>query len=183
MIISILDPLCRIFLIARESEGVGVDTMWESQKVYRQSNYQDLDHDHLIPRSSSSSRGRTNNLLATLVGVLGLASILGLSAMTYRSLNPQETVVVIPVLNVDEAEEMKIVPVLDITSGGGWGGAGQRVGGLPPPDTPDPKWDPEPSDSELGLFDYAAVSVDSIPCAGIGKYAHTHSRFASLDLL
>jgi hypothetical protein len=92
-------------------------------------------------------------------------------------------VVVIPVLNVDEAEEMKIVPVLDITSGGGWGGAGQRVGGLPPPDTPDPKWDPEPSDSELGLFDYAAVSVDSIPCAGIGKYAHTHSRFASLDLL
>ena len=157
--------------------------MWESQKVYRQSSYQDLDNDLLIP-GSSASRGRINNLLTTLVGVLGLASILGLSAMTYRSLfATQETVVVIPVLNVDEAEEMKIVPVLDITSGGGWGRAGRRVGGLPPPDTPDPKWDPEPSDSELGLFDYAAVSVDSIPCAKVGKYAHTYNTYVSLDIL
>ena len=148
--------------------------MWESQKVYRQSGYQDLDNDRLLPHSSlSSSKGRTNNLLATLVGVLGLASILGLSAMTYRSLfATQETVVVIPVLDVEEAEELKIIPVLDITSGGGWGRKGHRVGGLPPPNTPDSKWDPEPSDSELGLFDYAAVSVDSIPCAKIGKYAN-----------
>jgi len=46
---------------------------------------------------------------------------------------------------------------------------GFRVKGLPPPDTPDPQVDPEPSESELGLFEYAAVSVDSIPCAKVGK--------------
>ena len=144
--------------------------MWESRKVFRQSGYQDLDDDYLLPQSTSS-RGRTSSLVVTLVGVLGLVSILGLSAITYRSLfASQETVVVIPVLNVQEAEEMKMVPVLDITTGGGWGRKAPSVGGLPPPDTPDPKWDPEPSESELGLFDYAAVSVDSIPCAKIGKY-------------
>ena len=144
--------------------------MWESRKVFRQSGYQDLDDDYLLPQSTSS-RGRTSSLVVTLVGVLGLVSILGLSAITYKSLfASQETVVVIPVLNMEAAEEMKMVPVLDITTGGGWGHQAPSVGGLPPPDTPDPKWDPEPSDSELGLFDYAAVSVDSIPCAKIGKY-------------
>ena len=146
--------------------------MWESGKVFRQSGYQDLDNDNILPQSSSS-RGRTSSLLVTLVGVLGLASILGVSAMTYRSLfTSQETVVIIPVLNVEEVEEMKMVPVLDITSGRGWGRKVPHVGGLPPPDTPDPKWDPQPSESELGLFDYAAVSVDSIPCAKIGKYGN-----------
>ena len=54
---------------------------------------------------------------------------------------------------------------LVLTTGGGWGSLGK----LPPPHTPDPKWDPEPSQSVLGQFDYAAVSVDSIPCAKIGK--------------
>ena len=49
-----------------------------------------------------------------------------------------------------------------VTSGGGWAR-------LPPPHTPDPKWDPEPSQSELGRFNYAAVAVDSIPCSRIGK--------------
>ena len=43
------------------------------------------------------------------------------------------------------------------------------LGKLPPPHTPDPKWDPEPSKSVLGRYNYAAVSVDSIPCAKIGK--------------
>ena len=147
--------------------------MWESQKMSRLSGYQDID---AYPQSPSS-RSRTNSLLASLVGVLSLASILFLSAITYRSLFcNRETVVVIPVLDTAEAEDMKLlpvldtveaedvklVPVLDVTSGGGWGK-------LPPPDTPDPKWDPEPSDSKLGLFDYAAVSVDSIPCAKVGK--------------
>ena len=55
-------------------------------------------------------------------------------------------------------------------------------GHLPPPDTPDPKvratkqlnfkWfqvDPGPSGSRMGVYQYAAVSVDSIPCAKIGK--------------
>ena len=56
---------------------------------------------------------------------------------------------------------------LEVTSSGGW--VVGQLGHPPPPDTPDPKWDPEPSPSKLGLFDYAAVSVDSIPCAKIGK--------------
>ena len=156
--------------------------MWDSQKMYRQSGYQDLDSDVLLSRSSS--RGRTNNLLATLLGVLGLTTILGFSAMTYRSLFAnQETVVVIPVLDGKESEEMKMIPVLDITSGGGWAGKAPRVGGLPPPNTPDPKWDPEPSDSELGLFDYAAVSVDSIPCAKIGKYVAFLCNFCRDNVL
>ena len=125
----------------------------------RLSGYQDID---AYPQSPSS-RSRTNSLLASLVGVLSLASILFLSAITYRSLFcARETVVVIPVLNTAETEDMKLLPILDVTSGGGWSK-------LPPPDTPDPKWDPEPSDSKLGLFDYAAVSVDSIPCAKVGK--------------
>jgi len=46
---------------------------------------------------------------------------------------------------------------------------GFSVKGLPPPDTPDPQVDPEPSESEMGVFEYAAVSVDSIPCAKVGK--------------
>ena len=46
---------------------------------------------------------------------------------------------------------------------------GGSLGKLPPPHTPDPKWDPEPSQSLLGEYSYAAVSVDSIPCAKIGK--------------
>ena len=61
----------------------------------------------------------------------------------------------------------KMTPVVEMTQAGGWGR--HRLGKLPPPNTPDPKWDPEPSDSDLGLFDYAAISVDSIPCATIGK--------------
>jgi len=44
-----------------------------------------------------------------------------------------------------------------------------KLGKLPPPDTPDPKVDPGPSESRLGKYEYAAVSVDSIPCAKIGK--------------
>ena len=59
-----------------------------------------------------------------------------------------------------------LVVVLGLTglaNSGGW------LGKLPPLHTPDPKWDPEPSQSVLGEFNYAAVSVDSIPCAKIGK--------------
>jgi len=52
-----------------------------------------------------------------------------------------------------------------------WSGSNHNVNvkGLPPPDTPDPQVDPPPSESDMGVFDYAAVSVDSIPCATIGK--------------
>jgi len=46
---------------------------------------------------------------------------------------------------------------------------GFSLKGLPPPDTPDPQVDPPPSESRMGAYEYAAVSVDSIPCATIGK--------------
>jgi gamma-glutamyltranspeptidase/glutathione hydrolase/leukotriene-C4 hydrolase len=46
---------------------------------------------------------------------------------------------------------------------------GFSLKGLPPPDTPDPQVDPPPSESRMGKYEYAAVSVDSIPCAKIGK--------------
>ena len=86
-----------------------------------------------------------------LVVVLGLTGVLGLAALTAHSLHP----------GPPSGDRLELV----VTSGGGWG----RLGKLPPPHTPDPKWDPEPSQSVLGEFNYAAVSVDSIPCAKIGK--------------
>ena len=82
---------------------------------------------------------------------LSLLVVLGLLTLTVLSLTSG--------LTEDAVVEVRL------TSGGGWG----RLGRLVPPDTPDPKWDPEPSQSELGRFDYAAVSVDSIPCSRIGK--------------
>jgi len=48
-------------------------------------------------------------------------------------------------------------------------GGGFSVRGLPPPNTPDPQVDPPPSESLMGRYEYAAVSVDSIPCATVGK--------------
>ena len=82
---------------------------------------------------------------------LSLLVVLGLLTLTVLSLTSG--------LTEDAVVEVRL------TSGGGWG----RLGRLVPPDTPDPKWDPEPSQSKLGRFDYAAVSVDSIPCSTIGK--------------
>lgn len=46
---------------------------------------------------------------------------------------------------------------------------GYSFGAHPPPDTIDPQVDPPPSESRKGNFQYAAVSVDSIPCAKVGK--------------
>ena len=83
-----------------------------------------------------------------VVTVLSLVVVLGLLAFTVLSLSS------------GLAREDEVVVLM--TSGGGWAG-------LPPPHTPDPKWDPKPSQSQLGRFDYAAVAVDSIPCSKIGK--------------
>ena len=125
----------------------------------RVSEYQILDTGHHAPLSSSQSR--TGHLLTIMVSVLCFTSIISIMALTYRSLRSAEVIIV---------PESEMKPVLVMTEGGGWSRSGQPgLGKLPPPNTPDPKWDPEPSDSDLGLFDYAAVSVDSIPCAKIGK--------------
>ena len=142
--------------------------MWETKKCSRQTGYEDLDRlyrEHHPPSSSSSSYVRASNILPVMVTLLCLTSIIGIIAMTYRSFTEPD-VIVIPINDL----EKEMTPVLEITKGGGWSRQSQgRLGKLPPPNTPDPKWDPEPSESDLGLFDYAAVSVDSIPCAKIGK--------------
>ena len=136
--------------------------MWGSSKTSRVAGYRDLDKDHLVPEPPRS-RG-SQQLVTVVVSVLCVSCLLGLVTLARR----QDTVLVI--LDAEaKLEEEATTPrlALEVTSSGGWG-VGQ-LGHPPPPDTPDPKWDPEPSPSKLGLFDYAAVSVDSIPCAKIGK--------------
>ena len=136
--------------------------MWGSSKTSRVAGYRDLDTDHLVPEPPRS-RG-SQQLVTVLVSVLCVSCLLGLVTLARR----QDTVLVILDAEAkleDEATTPRLA--LEVTSSGGWG-VGQ-LGHPPPPDTPDPKWDPEPSPSKLGLFDYAAVSVDSIPCAKIGK--------------
>jgi len=148
--------------------------MWET-KQFREHGYMDLDNmyrQHPQP-FESGPRSRTGKLLTVLVSILCVSSIIGVIHMTYRSIYDPD-IIVIPINNLhkDFLEEKieDMTPVLQVTKGGGWSSSRRgRLGHLPPPDTPDPKWDPEESDSELGLFDYAAVSVDSIPCAKIGK--------------
>ena len=140
--------------------------MWESSKNSRLAGYQDLDREPC--RHATSPGSRTSHVLTVMVSLLCFTSVLGIIAMTYRSFN-SPNMIVIPIHELDK-KQVSMKPVLDITEGGGWSQSGSKqLGKLPPPNTPDPKWDPEPSDSELGLFDYAAVSVDSIPCAKIGK--------------
>ena len=136
--------------------------MWGSSKTSRVAGYRDLDTDHLVPEPPRS-RG-SQQLVTVVVSVLCVSCLLGLVTLARR----QDTVLVILDTEAkleDEATTPRLA--LEVTSSGGWG-VGQ-LGHPPPPDTPDPKWDPEPSPSKLGLFDYAAVSVDSIPCAKIGK--------------
>ena len=137
--------------------------MWGSSKTSRVAGYRDLDTDHLVPEPPRS-RG-SQQLVTVVVSVLCVSCLLGLVTLARR----QDTVLVILDAEAELEEEVTTTPrlALEVTSSGGWG-VGQ-LGHPPPPDTPDPKWDPEPSPSKLGLFDYAAVSVDSIPCAKIGK--------------
>ena len=137
--------------------------MWGSSKTSRVAGYRDLDTDHLVPEPPRS-RG-SQQLVTVVVSVLCVSCLLGLVTLARR----QDTVLVILDTEAKLEEEVTTTPrlALEVTSSGGWG-VGQ-LGHPPPPDTPDPKWDPEPSPSKLGLFDYAAVSVDSIPCAKIGK--------------
>ena len=140
--------------------------MWGSSKTSRVAGYRDLDTDRLLAPEPPRSRG-SQQLVTVVVSVLCVSCLLGLVTLARR----QDTVLVIldAEAKLEEEAAASTTPrmALEVTSSGGWG-LGQ-VGHPPPPDTPDPKWDPEPSPSKLGLFDYAAVSVDSIPCAKIGK--------------
>ena len=142
--------------------------MWGSSKTSRVAGYRDLDTDRLLVPEPPRSRG-SQQLVTVVVSVLCVSCLLGLVTLARR----QDTVLVIldaeAKLEGEATTTASTTPrlALEVTSSGGWG-VGQ-VGHPPPPDTPDPKWDPEPSPSKLGLFDYAAVSVDSIPCAKIGK--------------
>ena len=136
--------------------------MWGSSKTSRVAGYRDLDTDRLVPEPPRS-RG-SQQLVTVVVSVLCVSCLLGLVTLARR----QDTVLVILDAEAkleDEATTPRLA--LEVTSSGGWG-VGQ-LGHPPPPDTPDPKWDPEPSKSVLGRYNYAAVSVDSIPCAKIGK--------------
>ena len=139
---------------------------WSSDKS-SPSGYQNIDsayQDEISLPSSSSSRSEYSyrHAITIMVTCMCLAGLVATICISLRPApQPNMFEVVIP-------EQLKplpeFVPVIDHSSGG-WG----RLGHLPPPDTPDPKVDPGPSPSLMGKYEYAAVSVDSIPCAKIGK--------------
>lgn len=141
-----------------------------------QSGYQSIDRpfvEGLAP--PSSNRSRSSQII--LISCLCLAGFVATICISIRP-SPETHVynfVVPEKIKIEQLEEApekikieklgeEFLPVVEY-SGGGW----SKLGGLPPPDTPDPKVDPEPSSSKMGDFEYAAVSVDSIPCASIGK--------------
>lgn len=122
--------------------------------------YQDMDTP-LVPRDEEQAGQRRPRplhvvLLLSCVGLLGL----GLLATSQRnSPDKIELEKELPQL----LQEKELPQLMQVS----WQPAG--LGHLPPPDTPDPKVDPPASPSRLGRYQYAAVSVDSIPCAKIGK--------------
>ena len=130
--------------------------------------YQNLDRtyrEEISPPQSHSSLPR--QVVTILITSLCLA---GLVATICFSLRP-DAVHIVKIVLPEQLQathyqpETAFIPIIEQSSGG-W----SRLGHLPPPDTPDPKVDPEPSTSRMGKYAYAAVSVDSIPCAKIGKY-------------
>ena len=130
------------------------------------SGYQNLDstyRDESSPPQSSSAQPRYSQVITILITSLCLA---GLVATICLSLRPAPEPHMFEIVLPEQMESVpEFAPVIEHSSGG-W----SRLGHLPPPDTPDPKVDPEPSPSLMGQYGYAAVSVDSIPCAKIGKY-------------
>ena len=135
---------------------------WESMNT-SPTGYQNLEstyRDESSPPQSTSSQPHYRQGLTILIIGLCLA---GLVATICLSLHPAHTPHMYQIV-IPEEILTQFLPVIEHSSGG-W----SRLGHLPPPDTPDPKVDPEPSESIMGKFDYAAVSVDSIPCAKIGK--------------
>lgn len=129
------------------------------------SGYQNLDstyRDESSPPQSSSNQSRYSQVITILITSLCLA---GLVATICLSLHPAPEPHLFEIVLPEQIKSVpEFVPVIEHSSGG-W----SRLGHLPPPDTPDPKVDPGPSPSLMGQYGYAAVSVDSIPCAKIGK--------------
>jgi len=127
--------------------------------------YEDIDHGPLIYRQQEHRSYRPLHLIL----ILCLVSLIGVGL--FFSVNTSENVSQDhhqhhqhhqhhhhELRNESEDSEIEFLS---------WVPAG--LGKLPPPNTPDPKVDPEPSASIKGQYEYAAVSVDSIPCAKIGK--------------
>jgi len=111
--------------------------------------YEDIDP--LIGQNNDQSEGRSRGHLLTIVlTILGLTGLVSCIFITLKEENISS--------HEYEIHQPSLIKLQQST-----------FGRLPPPDTPDPKVDPGPSDSLLGKFEYGAVSVDSIPCATIGK--------------
>lgn len=135
------------------------------------SGYQNLDRtfrDEISLVQSSSNQPRYGQVLTVLITTLCLSCLVATICFSFRS-TPEANLfeVVLPenLKSNSKALDVEVLlPVIEQSSGG-W----SRLGHLPPPDTPDPKVDPGPSPSLMGSYEYAAVSVDSIPCAKIGK--------------
>jgi len=140
--------------------------IFQSDKTSRPG-YETIERDSFVenfPSTHGPSRQSHAVTLVTCLCIAGLLATICISLQPYPSpSNPSNCP------NMEAAPpcpnmEAEFLPVLEQSSGG-W----SHLGGLPPPDTPDPKVDPGPSPSKMGKFEYAAVSVDSIPCATVGK--------------
>jgi hypothetical protein len=148
--------------------------------MYRPDRYEDLDGPPGRPESGPGqgwSRARQALLLLSALGLLalGLRLTTGPSTVTLVTLPEGRLVKLMqePRQEPEQEQEAAWQEVQEVS----WAPA--PLGHLPPPDTPDPKVtvpaaaslqvDPGPSPSRLGRYQYAAVSVDSIPCAKIGK--------------
>ena len=142
---------------------------WNSDKS-GPSGYQNLDttyRDEISPSTPPTNQPRSSQVLTILLTSMCLAGLVATICFSFRPAPvPNMFEIVLPeqMESTQKHQDDEFLPVIE-HSGGGWG----RLGHLPPPDTPDPKVDPEPSSSLLGKYEYAAVSVDSIPCAKIGK--------------
>jgi len=123
-----------------------------------------------IDDSSTERRGKCQQLVMMVVTVACIVSVVVCVCVTisfarkdYDRLHQRVA-----------AEQLRTSPVtinqdvVQVDYPGAPGG-GFSVRGLPPPNTPDPQVDPPPSESVMGRYEYAAVSVDSIPCATVGK--------------
>lgn len=126
--------------------------------------YQDLDSSVLLTNHQRNDRGKKPLHLLLILSCLGICGAVLFFAFNTRNTVPDTNGRLKKTIqeHYKEEDDSELPPILLSMSPSG-------LGHLPPPNTPDPKVDPEPSPSKKGQFEYAAVSVDSIPCAKIGK--------------